>query len=155
MAETKQATKERMSYEIIERNGNKISSIIPITTGQTISITEGSSFSIRISKIGSDTTRWGGYSYWHIKSEQDISTVWTDQAEINAPWSFWNNNSRSRISTGLYLPVQDSINWETAKITDGAPPIQYKEDWDSNLIYTPYVEYKIKTTDDKFIQATN
>jgi hypothetical protein len=48
----------------------------------------------------------------------------------------------------LYLPVQDSINWETAKITDGAPPIQYKEDWDSNLIYTPYVEYKIKTTDD-------
>jgi len=148
MSETKQAKQERMSYEIIERNGDTISSITPITTGQTISITEGGSFSVRISKIGSDTTRWGGYSYWQIKSDQDISTVWNDQAEIYAPWSFWSNNSRSKISTGLYLPVQDSVNWEIAKITDGAPPIQYKEDWDSNLIYTPYVEYKIKTTDD-------
>ena len=148
MSETAQAKRETMSYEFITRNGNKITSITTITSGQKFEITEGETFNIRISKLGSDTTRWGGLSYWNITSQQNISNIWRNEAEIFAPWSFWNDKNKVLISNGLNLPTQDSIDWNKASAIDGGTPIQYKEDWDANLSYIPSVEYQIKTNDD-------
>jgi hypothetical protein len=62
------ATKCVASYELITRNGRSITSITPITAGQIISVTEGESFRVRITKDGSDTTRWGATTYWHLSS---------------------------------------------------------------------------------------
>ena len=114
MAETRVATKENLSYELITRSGGSITSVTPISTGQTVAITEGESFRVRLTKSGSDTTRWGATTYWHLSSNTPYETNWPDQALVYAPWSFWRDGDRVNISNGLYLPHQDSIkSWST------------------------------------------
>ena len=148
MAQTKVALNQVYNYEIITRTEDVIENVESITEDSQIEITEGDSFRLRITKDGSDTTRFGGATYWHIYSDSDYSSVWKDQAIVYAPWSYWNDGDSYNISEGLYLPSQDSVNWEIASNTDGAPGLGFKEDWDENLIHPPSIEFTINTVDD-------